>query len=189
MAGRSEPLSAPSRAWVPALLTVGGAVLGAASAMAFAAGTIDRAVLLWWAAVLLDQLDGPVARRLEATSARGAALDALSDTITYGVAPFAACGAAGELGLAGGAVALAVTLLRLADDLVGEAKGVQLGAPAVILVAGLACLGRGLTGTEALVWGLLAVVWLGAVRRAPRGLRVILGLLGVWSVVVCVSRM
>lgn len=175
--------------WIPASITVSGAILGAISATAFTAGATDRAVLLWWAAVLLDQVDGPVARRLGATSARGAALDALSDSINYGAVPLAICAAAGSVGLAGGAAALAATLLRLADDFANDAKGVHIGAPTVVLVSLVAVLGRGLTGIEALSWGLAAVAWAAAVSRAPGALRFGLGALGVLSVGACLTRM
>lgn len=52
-----------------------------------AAGEFERAVYLLVLAVVLDMLDGPLARRLHATSVFGKHLDSFSDVSSFGVAP------------------------------------------------------------------------------------------------------
>ena len=84
----------PDRSVLPGLLTLAGALCALwASILLIRDGSAatEAAVLWWWLAVICDQLDGPLARALGATSPRGALLDGLSDSVLYLLAPAAIC--------------------------------------------------------------------------------------------------
>jgi len=77
----------PPRGMLPAALTAANICLGFASLLETAAGRYDRAVHLLVLAVLLDTLDGRVARWLRATSIFGKQLDSFCDVLSFGAAP------------------------------------------------------------------------------------------------------
>jgi len=72
---------------LPAGATLGNVVAGFAACGCVVTGRPDLAALLVLGAVLLDSLDGALARSLSATSNMGAQLDSLADVISFGVAP------------------------------------------------------------------------------------------------------
>jgi CDP-diacylglycerol--serine O-phosphatidyltransferase len=88
---------------VPNAITCGSLVVGLA-AIAGAFVTADFAGSAWLVilAVLLDKLDGTVARLLRATSAIGMQLDSFADFVTFGIAPGALLFASGLHARAGG---------------------------------------------------------------------------------------
>jgi CDP-diacylglycerol--serine O-phosphatidyltransferase len=69
------------------MFTIGNLVLGIISIILSFNGEVNNAALLVIIAMLLDGLDGRVARALNVTSEFGKELDSLSDVISFGVAP------------------------------------------------------------------------------------------------------
>ncbi len=91
----------------PNLVTSAGMIFGLLSLVAsFEGRFVDAGWLIIWA-VLLDRLDGFVARTLKATSSFGVQMDSFADAINFGVAPavliYTTLTAVPELGLGGGA--------------------------------------------------------------------------------------
>jgi CDP-diacylglycerol---serine O-phosphatidyltransferase len=76
-----------SRYLVPNLVTVGSMFCGFLAIVYSASNRFDKAVLVLGIAIVLDGLDGQVARGLKATSRFGVEFDSLSDLISFGVAP------------------------------------------------------------------------------------------------------
>ncbi|MBW5449204.1 CDP-diacylglycerol--serine O-phosphatidyltransferase [Cohnella sp. CFH 77786] len=72
---------------IPNVFTIGNLVLGVISIILSFHGEVNSAALLVIIAMLLDGLDGRVARALNVTSEFGKELDSLSDVISFGVAP------------------------------------------------------------------------------------------------------
>jgi len=72
---------------IPSLFTVGNLFLGVLSIILVFNNQPERAAVLVIVAMLLDGLDGRVARALNAQSEFGKELDSLSDVISFGVAP------------------------------------------------------------------------------------------------------
>ena len=72
---------------IPSLFTVGNIFAGFYSILATYHGEYNRAALAIGIAVVLDGLDGRIARMTGATSAFGLQLDSLADIISFGVAP------------------------------------------------------------------------------------------------------
>ncbi|MCC3377446.1 CDP-diacylglycerol--serine O-phosphatidyltransferase [Cohnella sp. REN36] len=72
---------------IPSLFTVGNLFLGVLSIIMAFNDRADGAALLVIIAMLLDGVDGRVARALNAQSEFGKELDSLSDVISFGVAP------------------------------------------------------------------------------------------------------
>ncbi|MFD2172372.1 CDP-diacylglycerol--serine O-phosphatidyltransferase [Tumebacillus lipolyticus] len=72
---------------LPSVFTVGNLFLGIISIIVAFQGNFDWAALLVIIGMLLDGLDGRVARMLNAQSEFGKELDSLSDVISFGVAP------------------------------------------------------------------------------------------------------
>ncbi|MDF1801898.1 CDP-diacylglycerol--serine O-phosphatidyltransferase [Thalassovita sp.] len=72
---------------LPNLVTLAGMCLGLTSIRFAMDERFSLAVLLIFLSVLMDGLDGLLARRLSATSNFGAELDSLSDFLCFGVAP------------------------------------------------------------------------------------------------------
>ncbi|WP_276358180.1 CDP-diacylglycerol--serine O-phosphatidyltransferase [Cohnella caldifontis] len=72
---------------IPSMFTIGNLVLGIISIILSFNGEVNSAALLVIIAMLLDGLDGRVARALNVTSEFGKELDSLSDVISFGVAP------------------------------------------------------------------------------------------------------
>ena len=76
-----------ARLLVPNSVTAANIVVGFLSMLAAADGRFELAVYLLVLAVLLDTFDGPVARRLNATSKFGQEMDSFSDAVSFCVAP------------------------------------------------------------------------------------------------------
>lgn len=83
----------PARYLVPNAVTCAGLVIGLASIRtsltASTLGELSQAAWLILYAVLLDKVDGAVARRLNASSEFGVQLDSFSDFVTFGLSPAA----------------------------------------------------------------------------------------------------
>ena len=125
--------------WLPSALTLAG--LGCAgAALLHPDPTGPVAVALWMIAVLFDQLDGPLARRLRASSALGAHLDGVSDVIIYIAVPAAVVVAAGAP-TAAALIYMMAAGLRMARELRDGDKGITLGSPALLFMIPHALLG------------------------------------------------
>ncbi|MUT68158.1 CDP-diacylglycerol--serine O-phosphatidyltransferase [Paenibacillus sp. NEAU-GSW1] len=72
---------------IPSLLTVGNLFLGIVAIIFVFNDKPDNAAMMVIIAMLLDGVDGRVARALNVTSEFGKELDSLSDVISFGVAP------------------------------------------------------------------------------------------------------
>jgi len=72
---------------IPSLITIGNLFLGIVAIMLVFHGNPELAVLMVIFAMLLDGVDGRIARALDAQSDFGKELDSLSDVISFGVAP------------------------------------------------------------------------------------------------------
>lgn len=72
---------------IPNGVTVGNMFCGFLSIVYASSGRFEKAALAILFAILLDGLDGRVARRLNATSRFGVEFDSLSDLVSFGVAP------------------------------------------------------------------------------------------------------
>ena len=76
-----------SRFLVPNAVTLGNMFCGFIAIIYASAHHFDKAVLAIGIALLLDGLDGRVARRLKATSKFGLEFDSFSDLVSFGLAP------------------------------------------------------------------------------------------------------
>lgn len=72
---------------LPNAVTVGALFCGFLACIYGATGQFQKAAIAIGIAIILDGLDGRVARRLNATSKFGLEFDSLSDVISFGVAP------------------------------------------------------------------------------------------------------
>lgn len=72
---------------VPNAVTIGNMFCGFLAIMYASTGRLEKAVIAVLIAILLDGLDGRVARRLNATSKFGIEFDSFSDVVSFGVAP------------------------------------------------------------------------------------------------------
>jgi CDP-diacylglycerol--serine O-phosphatidyltransferase len=72
---------------VPNAVTVGNMFCGFLAIMYSTSGRLEKAVIAVLIAILLDGLDGRVARRLNATSKFGIEFDSFSDVVSFGIAP------------------------------------------------------------------------------------------------------
>ena len=72
---------------VPNLVTLGNMFYGFLAIIYAASGRYEKAAIAIGVAIILDGLDGRVARRLNATSKFGVEFDSLSDLVSFGVAP------------------------------------------------------------------------------------------------------
>ncbi|MEM7481214.1 MAG: CDP-diacylglycerol--serine O-phosphatidyltransferase [Acidobacteriota bacterium] len=109
----------PSRLIVPGALTAANIVTGFLAMVAAAEDRFDTAVYLLMAAIILDILDGRVARILKATSKFGQELDSFSDALSFGAAPAflvhrALFAEIGPIGIGISATYLLAAILRLA---------------------------------------------------------------------------
>lgn len=87
---QSAPRRKRWRYLIPNAITCFGLLLGLTATFRAVTGTADGFHEAGWLiilCVLLDKLDGTVARLLKATSAIGAQLDSFSDFVTFGIAP------------------------------------------------------------------------------------------------------
>ena len=108
----------PPRSWLPCLLTASNIAAGFTSMILAASGRFDAAVYLLCLAIVLDMLDGRVARLLRATSEVGRQLDSFCDAVSFGAAPalliyLAILHEMGVLGVAAALVYLFAGLYRL----------------------------------------------------------------------------
>ncbi|ULO08064.1 CDP-diacylglycerol--serine O-phosphatidyltransferase [Paenibacillus sp. 19GGS1-52] len=72
---------------IPSLFTIGNLMLGMFGIMMAFDGKLNMAAIMVIIAMLLDGLDGRVARALKCESEFGKELDSLSDVVSFGVAP------------------------------------------------------------------------------------------------------
>jgi CDP-diacylglycerol--serine O-phosphatidyltransferase len=72
---------------IPNAVTVGNMFCGFLAIMYASSGRFEKAVIAVLVAILLDGLDGRVARRLNATSKFGIEFDSFSDVVSFGLAP------------------------------------------------------------------------------------------------------
>ena len=72
---------------VPNLVTVGNLFCGFLASIYSISGQFDKAAYTILIAIILDGLDGRVARKLNATSKFGVEFDSFSDLVSFGVAP------------------------------------------------------------------------------------------------------
>ena len=72
---------------VPNAVTVGNMFCGYLAIMYASTDRLEKAVIAVLIAILLDGLDGRVARRLNATSKFGIEFDSFSDVVSFGIAP------------------------------------------------------------------------------------------------------
>jgi len=108
-----------ARYLAPNALSAANIACGFGAMVAAAEGRLDAAVYLLVASIFLDTFDGPVARRLGATSRFGQEMDSFSDALSFGAAPafllfFAFLRPLGRWGLAVSLVYLLAAILRLA---------------------------------------------------------------------------
>ena len=139
---------------IPNFVTVMGMFCGFLAVISAVGGNFSAESLKYSAncillAIILDGLDGRVARRLNATSAFGREFDSLSDVICFGVAPailvygWAFGTGYGDLGLLTGFVYVACGATRLARfnvQTTSEAKGSFTGLPIPGAAAGVVTL-------------------------------------------------
>lgn len=72
---------------IPNAVTIGNMFCGYLAIMYATTGRLEKAVVAVLVAILLDGLDGRVARRLNATSKFGVEFDSFSDVVSFGIAP------------------------------------------------------------------------------------------------------
>lgn len=72
---------------IPNIFTLGNLYCGFLSISFAAAGSYKNAAILILIGMMLDSMDGRLARMLEADSAIGKELDSLADIVTFGIAP------------------------------------------------------------------------------------------------------
>src|SRR5262249_58445514 len=104
---------------LPSLLTVGNMFCGYACVVYAMRGEYEVAAPYIGVAIILDMLDGRIARMTGTTSAFGVEFDSLADVISFGIAPailsFAwGLSSLGRLGWAAGFVFVTAAALRLA---------------------------------------------------------------------------
>jgi CDP-diacylglycerol--serine O-phosphatidyltransferase len=104
---------------LPSIFTVGNMFCGYACIMFSMRGELETAVPFIGIAVVLDMLDGRIARMTNTTSAFGLELDSLADIVSFGIAPAVLAFAwglsdLGRFGWAAGFVYLTFAAWRLA---------------------------------------------------------------------------
>jgi CDP-diacylglycerol---serine O-phosphatidyltransferase len=104
---------------LPSLLTLGNMFCGYACVVYAMRGDYERASVYIGFAIVLDMLDGRVARMTGTTSAFGVEFDSLADVISFGIAPAILAFAWGlspfqRLGWAAGFIYVSATAIRLA---------------------------------------------------------------------------
>jgi len=72
---------------IPSIASLGNVAAGFTACAFAVAGSPEMAALMILVAVLLDALDGALARSLEASSDFGAELDSLADVVSFGIVP------------------------------------------------------------------------------------------------------
>ncbi|MCU1245870.1 MAG: pssA, partial [Acidobacteria bacterium] len=76
---------------LPNALTTGAMFLGFYSILLALKGAFELAVICVFGAMILDSMDGFIARLLNSQSKLGQQLDSLSDFVSFGVAPALIC--------------------------------------------------------------------------------------------------
>jgi len=104
---------------LPSAITIGNMFCGYAAMVYAMRGDLDTAAPFIGIAVVLDMLDGRIARMTNTSSAFGLELDSLADIISFGVAPAVLAlewglGDLGRVGWAAGFIYLTAAALRLA---------------------------------------------------------------------------
>jgi CDP-diacylglycerol--serine O-phosphatidyltransferase len=104
---------------LPSLLTVGNLFCGYACVVYSTRGDFDTAALFIGVAMVLDSLDGFIARLTNSSTAFGVQLDSLADVVSFGLAPAVLAFTWGlwplkRLGWAAGFIYVTATALRLA---------------------------------------------------------------------------
>src|SRR5439155_13855540 len=104
---------------LPSIFTVGNMFCGYACIVQAMKGDLESAAPLIGVAIVLDMLDGRIARMTGTTSAFGLELDSLADVISFGLAPAVLAFAwglseLGRVGWAAGFVYVSATAMRLA---------------------------------------------------------------------------
>jgi CDP-diacylglycerol--serine O-phosphatidyltransferase len=104
---------------LPSLFTVGNMFCGYACIVYSMTGRLETAAPFVGIAIILDMLDGRIARLTNSTSAFGVEFDSLADVISFGVAPAVLAftwglGELGQVGWASGFIFLSATSIRLA---------------------------------------------------------------------------
>ena len=84
---RVKELAYRRRYVVPNLVTLGNMFCGYLAIMYATSGRLSQSILAITFAILLDGLDGRVARKLNATSPFGMEFDSFSDLVSFGIAP------------------------------------------------------------------------------------------------------
>ena len=176
---KTEETTVPKRArgiyLLPNLFTTAALFAGFYAIVAAMGGRYTHAAVAIFVAMVLDGLDGRVARLTNTQSDFGAEYDSLSDMISFGLAPALvmyewALGSLGKLGWLAAFIYTAGAALRLArfNTQVGKVdkryfQGLASPAAAAIL-AGLVwlCNDRGISGTELSLTSLLITVAAGA---------------------------
>ena len=82
-----EAKKVPFRRFIPNFVSIFGLIAGLTAVRAGISGHFTSALYLLLLAMLLDAVDGKLARMLESTSQFGAELDTLADFFNFGVAP------------------------------------------------------------------------------------------------------
>ena len=82
-----EPKNVPLRRFIPNFVTIFGLCAGLTAVRSGMAGHYSVAMALLLLAVLLDGVDGKLARMLDSSSQFGAELDTLADFFNFGIAP------------------------------------------------------------------------------------------------------
>jgi CDP-diacylglycerol---serine O-phosphatidyltransferase len=124
---------------LPSLLTLGNLGCGYACIVFALRNDFDQAAMLIGIAVVLDMLDGRVARLTGTSSAFGVEFDSMADVVSFGIAPAVLCFAwglqqFGQAGWAAGFLFLAGAAIRLArfniqTNLPGTDKRFFVGMP------------------------------------------------------------
>jgi len=104
---------------LPSILTVGNMFCGYACVLYAMRGSLKEAAPLIGIAMVLDMLDGRIARMTGTTSAFGVEFDSLADVISFGIAPAVLAFAwglseLGRMGWAAGFIYVSATAMRLA---------------------------------------------------------------------------
>jgi len=114
---------------LPSLFTVGNLFCGYACIVYSMTGRVEGAAPFIGIAIILDMLDGRIARLTNTTSAFGVEFDSLADVISFGAAPavlaFAwGLGDLGQVGWAAGFLFLSASAMRLARfNIQGASQG------------------------------------------------------------------
>lgn len=162
---------------IPNLFTLGGMFAGFYAIIAAMKGRYEGAAIAIFAAIIMDGLDGRIARMLNASSEFGMQLDSLSDMLCFGVAPALvmytwSLAVMGKPGWLAAFIYAVCTALRLARFNV-QVKKIDkryfqgLATPAAAgLVASIiwACSANGVTGESVAVPMIVIAVLLGLLK-------------------------